>query len=150
MIWLLMAMRSPIFWLIFIAFAIKMPVFPPDINDRAKIFEYYLSSPRLIGFRNQQEIDIMKLSEEAILFTPADIKNVVQKAARRAIRESNSNEPSISTECIHNAILVHTRSIQCEMADKWITETVEELGTNDKRIEWLRKEIEDAKVRDRP
>lgn len=131
-------------------FDIKMPVFPPDINDRAKIFEYYLSSPRLIGFRNQQEIDIMKLSEEAILFTPADIKNVVQKAARRAIRESNSNEPSISTECIHNAILVHTRSIQCEMADKWITETVEELGTNDKRIEWLRKEIEDAKVRDRP
>jgi ATP-dependent 26S proteasome regulatory subunit len=122
-------------------FDVKLPVFPPDEADRAKIFEYYLSAPRLKGFRNQQDIDIASLAAEAILFTPADIKTVVQTAARQAIRQSNSIGPSLDTEGIYDVIYQHPRSIRYKMAQKWVKEVAEELGHQDKRLAWLEEEI---------
>lgn len=125
-------------------FDVKLPVFPPGKDDRVKIFDYYLSPPNLKEFKNQQAIDIERLAEEAILFTPADIKTVIQTAARQAIRENNSKGPLLSTEKICKIIRQHPRSIRRDMAREWVKETTEELGHEDKRLSWLEDEIERA------
>jgi len=122
-------------------FDVKLPVFPPDEADRAKIFEYYLSPPRLKEFKNKQAIDTKRLAAEAILFTPADIKTAVQTAARQAIRETNSYGPLLSTETICKAIRQHPRSVRRNMAREWFEEAVEEFGHQDKRLAWLDEEI---------
>lgn len=125
-------------------FDVKLPVFPPDEKDRAKIFEYYLSPPRLKEFKDADSIDTKRLAEESFLFTPADIKVVVQTVARHAIRGTASHEPSLSTESISKAIRQHPRSIRHEMARDWVREATEELGCQDEKILWLEEEIGQA------
>jgi SpoVK/Ycf46/Vps4 family AAA+-type ATPase len=128
-------------------FDIKLPVFPPDKDDRVKIFDYYLSPPRLIGFENQRSIDTKFLAEEAILFTPSDIKTVIQTAARQAIRENNLNGPSLSTESICRVIRQHPLSIRQDVANEWVEKTAKELRYQDKRLLWLKDEIKRAFVK---
>ena len=125
-------------------FDVKLPVFPPDKDDRVKIFDYYLSPPRLIGFKNQQSIDTKLLAEEAILFTPAHIKTVIHTAARLAIRENNSKGAVLSTESICRAIRQHPRSVRHDMAVEWVNETEEELGPQDRQLLWLKDEMKRA------
>jgi AAA+ superfamily predicted ATPase len=123
-------------------FDVKLPVFPPDKTDRLKIFDYYLSPPRLKGFKNNDAINQERLAAEAVLFTPADIKSVVQTAARQAIRETSlSREPSLSTESICRAIQQHHRSLHHEMVMGWSRQAAEELGHHDKQLLWLEEEI---------
>ena len=123
-------------------FDVKLPVFPPDEADRARIFDYYLSPPRLKEFKNLDTIDTKQLAAEAILFTPADIKTVVQTAARQAIRRATSSaELSLSTESICKAIRQHPRSTRCEVAKGWSKEAAGELGPHDRRLLWLEQEI---------
>ncbi|RQW77099.1 MAG: hypothetical protein EHM14_15150 [Methanothrix sp.] len=101
-------------------------------------------------FKNIRAIDTKRLAAEAILFTAADIKTVVQTAARQAIRESNSNGPSLSTENIIKVIRQHPRSISIRregMAEKWVEEAAEELGIQDKQLSWLKEEIARASKR---
>lgn len=125
-------------------FDVKLPVFPPNVTDRAQIYEYYLSPPRLREFENTQDIDTGRLADESVLFTPADIKTVVQTAARKAIREANVYGPLLSTEGISTVISRHPRSIRRDMAAGWIEETAEEVGQQDKQLLWLKEEVERA------
>jgi SpoVK/Ycf46/Vps4 family AAA+-type ATPase len=123
-------------------FDVRLPVFPPDQADRVTIFDYYLSPPRIKGFKNTAAVDKERLATEAILFTPADIKSVVQAAARQAIRETvSSQEPSLSTENISSAIVQHHRRLHRKMVIDWAREAAEELGHHDKQLLWLEDEI---------
>jgi AAA+ superfamily predicted ATPase len=122
-------------------FDLKLPVFPPDVTDRAKIFEYYLSPARLTEFGNTSRIDTMRLAEESVLFTPADIKTVVQAAARQAIRETYPGRPSLSNDSLSHAVRRHPRSLRSIMCSDWVAEVGEELGRDDKGLAWLEQEI---------
>ena len=123
-------------------FDLKLPVFPPNSADRAAIFEYYLKPPQAIGFRNTDEIDTATLAEASALFTPADIRTVVERAKRRSIQVSPDN-PAIDPEMLLDGIRNHPRSIRKEMAIEWLNETSADLG-DDLRLSWLRREIESA------
>ncbi len=125
-------------------FDVKLPVLPPNASDRAKIYEYYLSPPQLIEFQNTQSIDMERLADESVLFTPADIKAVVQTAARKAIREADAHGPLLATEDISTVISRHPRSIRRDMATSWIEETAEEVGQQDAQLLWLKEEVERA------
>ncbi|MFN8485874.1 MAG: ATP-binding protein [Anaerolineae bacterium] len=125
-------------------FDLKLPIFPPDVSDREEIFNYYLSPPRLQQIR-LSGIDLRSLATEAVLFTPADIKTVVQKAARRAV-QAHPDKPSLSTDHIRQAMLLHSRSIRQDMAEEWVEEASTELGIRDQRLLWLREEMRRALV----
>ena len=120
-------------------FDIKLPIFPPNKDDRTEIFKYYLTPIRKL--KGLDSIDVRRLAEEAILFTPADIRTAVQTAAHHAVWKAGSREPSLSTQDISQAIHNHPRSIRREMAVDWLQEASEELVTDHHKLVWLKEEI---------
>jgi AAA+ superfamily predicted ATPase len=123
-------------------FDIKLPVFPPNEADRQAIFHYYLSPPQLEGFAGLDQIDTFQLASQATLFTPSDIRVVVQAAARRRIHAATNGSFTLTTEELLQAVQQHPRSIRHEMASVWLSEVSEELGARHPRLVWLGEEIE--------
>ncbi len=123
----------------------KLPIFPPTEADRIELFRYYLMSPRLRGFGGGEQIVVDLLATATTLFTPADIRAVVQAAARQSIfRNGAVGAPALTTDDLVVTIRQHTRSVRRDQANQWLTEAEEDLGTGDARIGWLRDEIERA------
>lgn len=125
-------------------FDVKIPVFPPSEADRKAIFDYYLGPRSLRRVAGVEAIDTGVLAREAVLFTPADIKSIVDGAVRGAIfRAQDNGEPRISQADIGGEIRRHTRTIGRRTALKWIKEAREELGDSDE-LRWLREECDRA------
>jgi AAA+ superfamily predicted ATPase len=125
-------------------FDIKLPVFPPNISDRKEIFSYYLNPTCLKPLPLAHDVSIDELAEESVLFTPADIKAVVQSARRKAVHDAENETPKLKRELLIERIHSHPRSIRKEMATMWIEETAAELGAFDKQLQWLIDEVERA------
>jgi AAA+ superfamily predicted ATPase len=123
-------------------FDLKIPVLPPDEMDRKAIFDYYLSPSMRMGISGLSDVDTGSLASVTTLYSPADIKVVVETATRRAIaRTDGEKEVVISTQSIMDVITGHQRSIQRESALEWLDEARLELGTTEKGLVWLEKEI---------
>lgn len=126
-------------------FDMKLPIFPPTEADRSALWRYYLMPPRLRGFGGGEQIDVDLLATATTLFTPADIRAVVQAAARQSIfRNGAVGIPALTTDDLVVTIRQHTRSVRRDQANQWLAEAEEDLGTGDARIGWLRDEIERA------
>ena len=116
-------------------FDLRVPVFPPNDKDRAEIFSYYLQrygGSTVVGL---ETIDPDLLAAQARLFTPADIKSVVEMTLRRALlaagRINDGQPPSLTMIAMLQTIRHHPRSIQRDDALRWIAETSNDLGPND-------------------
>jgi len=126
-------------------FDMKLPIFPPTEADRSALFRYYLMPPRLRGFGGGEQFNVDLLAALTTLFTPADIRAVVQSAARQSIfQKGEAVAPVLTTGDLVATIGQHTRSVRRDQANKWLAEAEEDLGTDDARIGWLRDEIERA------
>jgi AAA+ superfamily predicted ATPase len=122
-------------------FDLKLPIFPPDAADRQVIFTYYLGTLRDTGFAAIDAIDTARLAAEALLYTPADIKAVVQTAARRNVRASSTEQPPhLTTDAIRQAMHQHTRSIKHDMGRAWFKEAFVD-NKHHPRLRWLHEEI---------
>src|SRR5262249_21414436 len=113
----------------------------PTEADRQEIFRYYLSPPRLKEFDRLDQIDLALLASKATLFTPADIRVVVQTAARRRVQSVASGPLMLTTEELLRVGQQHPRRIRREMASEWMGEVTEELGPHQPQLLWLGEEI---------
>ena len=124
-------------------FDVKVPVFPPNEHDRKLIYDYYLGPERLAEVDGLDRIDSTRLSQASPLFAPADIRVVVETAARRAIaRTKRDDRPRLDEASLMAAVRSHSRSIQANDAIQWVEEAEGELGADDPQLRWLRGEIE--------
>lgn len=123
-------------------FDIKLPVFPPTENDRREILQYYLSEPRLRGFGDLADIDIPGLAAATPLYTPADLRTLIQAAARRGIRRAADEQPPLLTnDDLKAALRAYPRSIRKDQAEAWLEEVAGDLNPADSQLCWLREEI---------
>lgn len=126
-------------------FDLKIPVFPPSEDDRSAIFQYYLGSDRFGGIQGIRDIDVHALATSTRLFTPSDIRCVVEGAVRRAIgRSDERTAPELDTGALMAAIGQHPRTIQRDDASRWLEETRLELGQADAALEWLQQEVREV------
>jgi len=122
-------------------FDLKIPVFPPTEDDRAEIFRYYLT--KLKELPGISACDIKQLAKDTPLFSPADIKALVNSAARKAIRKSSESEPpALTHEMLLESVGTHPRSIRTEAAEDWLKEVTEEISPDNREIEALQRDIE--------
>jgi len=63
----------------------KIYVIRPGLEDREKLFSYYLSK-----VKTDEDIDIGRLARRAVYKTPADISNIIQEAALIATRKKKN------------------------------------------------------------
>jgi AAA+ superfamily predicted ATPase len=123
-------------------FDVKIPVFPPTVDDRGEIFAHYLSAERLRGVLGLTALDARALAEATPLYTPIDIKVVVDTALRRAIsRVEGDGSPQLSMEDLQDVLRHHQRTIQRDAAIGWILETRQELGPADRALMRLEAEV---------
>lgn len=123
-------------------FDMKLPIFPPTEADRRALFHYYLQPPRLRGFEGVANIDIGLLARITPLYTPADIRSIIQYAARQSIFRGEDNKPPVLTsEDVIQAVQNQGRSIRREQAEEWIHEVHHDLGTANDQLEWLKEEV---------
>jgi ATP-dependent 26S proteasome regulatory subunit len=126
-------------------FDLKIPVFPPNEDDRREIFAYYLGSDRLRSIVGIERIDIQALAAATRLFTPSDIRCVVEGAVRRAIgRADEQSVPRLDTAELLARVAEHPRTIQRDDAARWLEEARLELGRSDAGLEWLEHEVRDV------
>ncbi|WP_437712990.1 ATP-binding protein [Sorangium sp. So ce448] len=125
-------------------FDLKFPVFPPQEDDRREIFEHYLGGDRMRGIRGIDHIDTHTLAASTRLFTPSDIRCVVEGAVRRAVwRAGDHDAPTLDTGELLARVGEHPRTIQRDDADRWLEEARLELGRADATLEWLEREVRD-------
>jgi AAA+ superfamily predicted ATPase len=126
-------------------FDLKIPVLPPNESDRKEIFEYYLNPALRSGISGLNKINTSKLASLTTLFSPADIKVVVETATRRAIaRTDGDSRVALSTDAILKVMEGHQRSIPKGMALEWLKEARLELGDSEEGLLWLEREIAQA------
>lgn len=126
-------------------FDLKIPVFPPTEDDRCAIFEYYLGGERLRRIAGIDRIDTHALAATTRLFTPSDIRCVVEGAVRLAVgRTAEQSAPTLDTGELLARASEHPRTIQRDDAARWIEEARLELGRADPSLEWLRGEVRDV------
>jgi ATP-dependent 26S proteasome regulatory subunit len=119
-------------------FDIKIPVFPPSAEDREEIFAHYLRRSGSTG------VDTGQLARESRLFTPSDIRTVVEMAMRRAIRGvADGDSISLKTEDVIACVHQQHRSIQPDDARKWLEEAACEIPAS-KELEQLHKEVSEV------
>jgi len=122
-------------------FDVKIPVFPPTPEDRREIFAYYLSAARLPGVEGLNTIDMPELAHKTPLFTPADIKAVVETALRRAIHRAGDDRPRLGTLEIDEVLRRHQRTIYRDAALQWIESTRADLEKGDPALLHLEDEV---------
>jgi ATP-dependent 26S proteasome regulatory subunit len=126
-------------------FDLKIPVLPPNEADRKSIFAHYLQPSRCEHVDGLGEIDTASLAAMTVLFTPADIRVVVETTLRRAIAKTEGDaDVVLSTGAITDVARLHQRSIQQESAVGWLTEARAEVGASDDGLGWLEQEISRA------
>ncbi|MDP3804129.1 MAG: AAA family ATPase [Candidatus Omnitrophota bacterium] len=59
----------------------KLYIDPPSLEDREKLFEYYLNK-----VQHDSSIDISRLARKSVYKTPADIENIIKESALIATR----------------------------------------------------------------
>lgn len=74
----------------------KLYIDVPNLQDREKLFTYYLGK-----IQHDQSIDVGKLARKAVYKSPADIENIVKEAALIATRD---NRDKIRLEDLSEAI----------------------------------------------
>jgi AAA+ superfamily predicted ATPase len=125
-------------------FDLKIPVFPPTEDDRREIFQYYLGGDRLRGIRGIDRLDAHALAAASRLFTPSDIRCVVEGAVRRAIgRADEEGVPVLDTGELLVRVGEHPRTIQRDDAARWLEEARLELGRTDTGLDRLEREVRD-------
>ncbi|WP_437316312.1 AAA family ATPase [Sorangium sp. So ce385] len=125
-------------------FDLKIPVFPPQEDDRREIFEHYLGGDQRRGIRGIDGIDTHALAANTRLFTPSDIRCVVEGAVRRAVwRAGEHGVPTLDTGELLARVGEHPRTIQRDDAVRWLEEARLELGRADATLEWLEREVQD-------
>ena len=96
----------------------KIIVDKPNLEDRGKLFAYYLKSVKY----DSQDVKIDRLARITVGQTPADIANIVREAALITVRNKNS---SISMKEIDEAreriALGMKRRIKLSEKEKWQT-----------------------------
>lgn len=122
-------------------FDVKIPVFPPTPEDRCEIFTHYLSAARLPGVDGLTSIDVSALAQATPLFTPSDIKVVVETTLRRAIHRAGDASPRVGMRELQDVLSHHQRAIQCDAALHWIVSAREDLGSNDPALLQLEEEV---------
>lgn len=121
-------------------FDIKIPVFPPTSTDRAAIFRHYLSRSK--GLQAEQ-VDFEKLAAKSRLFTPSDIRSVVEMCLRSAIRVANGRSIEVTTGDLLGFIARQTRSIHADAAHLWIEEATKDLPPSGE-LEHLAREVSEV------
>lgn len=123
-------------------FDVKIPVFLPTAEDRREIFDHYLRLADIRGVEGLSEIDTHALAEKTPLYTPADIKTIVQTAVRRAVyRTSEDTSPRLSSGDLRDVLRSHPRSIQRESALQWLREARAVLGLAEKGLDRMEAEV---------
>jgi SpoVK/Ycf46/Vps4 family AAA+-type ATPase len=89
-------------------------------------------------------VDTGQLARESRLFTPSDIRTVVEMAMRRAIRGvADGDSISLKTEDVIACVHQQHRSIQPDDARKWLEEAACEIPAS-KELEQLHKEVSEV------
>ena len=126
-------------------FDLRVPVLPPAQQDREEIFSYYLQRYGAGNVPGGEVIEPQALAAKTPLFTPADIKAVVELTLRRALfaagQHSDGSPPPLTMGAMQETIRQHPRSIQREDALRWIEEAKMDLGANDDGLRWLSEEV---------
>lgn len=126
-------------------FDLRVPVLPPTQQDREAIFSYYLRRYGAGRVAGGEIIESHTLASQAPLFTPADIKAVVELTLRRALfaagQQGDGCPPPLTMATMQETIRQHPRSIQKEDALRWIEEAKMDLGANDDGLQWLSEEV---------
>lgn len=126
-------------------FDLKIPVLPPTEDDRREIFDYYLGADRLRGIAGIDRIDTHALAAATRLFTPSDIRCVVEGAVRRAIgRVDEQTAPALDTADLLAFAGKHPRTIQRDDATRWLDEARLELGRADAGLVRLEREVREV------
>jgi SpoVK/Ycf46/Vps4 family AAA+-type ATPase len=129
-------------------FDLRVPVFPPTQEDRAAIFSFYLRRHGAGSVAGIDTLDIAALAAQTRLFTPSDIKAVVELALRRAVfdagQRGEGQTPMLNMESLRETLRQHQRSIQRDDALRWIEEAQIALGASDDRLRWLTEEVSAA------
>jgi len=126
-------------------FDVKLPVYPPNRDDRKAIFGHYVSN-----LKNFDTDDVLggldALADRTPLFAPADIEAVVNLAARRAVRAGgDGTKPRLTALALRGITDAHQRSIRREAAIDWVREARQELGAAEaSRLDALTREISAA------
>lgn len=125
-------------------FDVKVPVFPPTVEDRKAIFSHYIR--RLSRFELADALGAVdRLAAKTPLFAPCDIEAVVNIAARRAVRAASGREPLLTESDLGVLIDGHRRSISEDAARSWLVEAKQELGaTQARRLAELETEVSSA------
>lgn len=123
-------------------FDVKIPVYPPTEGDRKLLLDHYFGRLKNMSVK----VDTAAIARQTPLFTPADIKTVVQTAGRRAVATSAVDAtPTISMDEITGVLGQHTRAIQRRAAEDWIAEARIELGQQERaNLDWLEAEVRAA------
>lgn len=126
-------------------FDLRVPVLPPTQQDREAIFSYYLRRYGAGSVAGGECVEPQALAAKTPLFTPADIKAVVELTLRRALfaagQQSDGSPPPLTMGAMQETIRQHPRSIQQEDALRWIEEAKMDLGPNDDGLRWLSEEV---------
>lgn len=122
-------------------FDFKIPVFPPTPADRRELFAYYLRPDRRPGVDGLAALDVSELAERTPLYTPADIKAVVDTALRAAVYRAEAVAPRLVMDDLLAVLTTHQRAIRPEAARGWVEESRQELGQDDSSLLQLEAEI---------
>lgn len=125
-------------------FDVKIPVFPPTESDRHDIFQYYLGEAARRGMQGTDGVDVHALAAASRLFTPSDIRCIIDGAVRWAVgRSDEQSAPTLETGELLTRAGAHPRTIQRDDAIQWLAETRLELGRADVGLESLEREVRD-------
>lgn len=112
-------------------FDVKLPVYPPDRDDRKAIFEHYVKHLKMFDTSDVMD-SLGALADRTPLFAPADIEAVVNLAARRAVVATrDGGTPRLTILALRGIADEHQRSIRREAAIDWVREAREELGARE-------------------
>ena len=123
-------------------FDLKIPVFPPTLEDRRELFAHYLSPAMRPGVDGLGALGMPELAEQTPLYTPADIKAVAEAALRTAIyRATVGSAPRLLMDDLMSVLTTHQRAIRPDAAASWIEESRQELGPADDSLMQLEAEV---------
>lgn len=122
-------------------FDLRIAVLPPNAEARAEIMKCCVPTKALRALRGAPDIDWAALGRDAVLFTPADLRAVVESAIRGAIARGG-RRPFLETADVARAMALHSPSVTPEMVRSWLQEVGGSLAKKDRA--WLEEEARRA------
>ena len=112
-------------------FDLRLAVLPPVEEARREIMRACIPPKAWRALRDADDIDWTLLAKKTCLFTPPDLRAIIEAALRRAVA-ADRKRPSLRTSDIVQAIEAHSPSVTPDMARRWLDEVGEMVGTDER------------------